>query len=269
MVTRAEKRGTLTLNPYPRTGRRRSASRHCIRVHSSRKARHGVDDLMSGERELLEWRTQHRPHLPPWATCRPPDDCHAEPNTALSPGRDASRNVDFAVDGRKVHGTFPTRTDMSQAFELDFDFGSPEREPSLPPAGGGAPTPTAVKPTPIEADDADMPDEDELLAMMEQDAQANYARDVENLEAMRRREEEKMAAAARRRAAIFGTLGQSEPLNDITNTPPQAQAPTQEVTSTVQSNVKESMFEADFDFGEPSTVAPVASCESSSHEVHS
>lgn len=183
---------------------------------------------------------------------------------------------------------------MGQEFELDFDFGSPEATtPASPTAIGDAlstsPTkalnghstsPTRAlnghsKPTSIPIEEDDVPDEDELLAMMEQDAQDNYARDVENLEAMKRKEDERKAAAARRRAAILAAMG-DEPLKDITNTPihntqsqraketqespiRQAQRADSPSTPPAQRNDEISMFEADFDFGEPT----VASCESS------
>lgn len=111
----------------------------------------------------------------------------------------------------------------------------------------------------------DVPDEDELLAMMEQDVRENMARDVENLEVLKRREDEQKAAAARRRAAIMAALG-GEPLQDITNTSTETQtthkgSSTQPTyTQATQKNGESSRFEADFDFGEPAA----ASCESSS-----
>lgn len=160
---------------------------------------------------------------------------------------------------------------MSQQFELDFDFGSPEPAPASPPdlaAAGDAPSPAAqalngfAKPAPmaIEEEEQDVPDEDELLAMMEQDARENLERDVENLEALKRKEDEKKAAAARRRAAIMAALG--NPLQDITNAPTQPTQTEPETQPTqpaqgAQRNGGSSMFEADFDFGEPEA----ASCE--------
>lgn len=165
---------------------------------------------------------------------------------------------------------------MSQQFQLDFDFGSPEpAAPSPPPApaaDSGATSPVRSpaaealngfsKPAPAPMEEDDVPDEDELLAMMEQDARENMARDVENLETLKRKEDENKAAAARRRAAIMAALG-GEPLQDITNTPTQTQATQKESSiqpTQTQRNGESSMFEADFDFGEPA----VASCESSS-----
>lgn len=160
---------------------------------------------------------------------------------------------------------------MSQQFELDFDFGSLEPAALSPPdpaPAGDAPSPAAqalnglAKPAPMatEKEEQDVPDEDELLAMMEQDARENLARDVENLEALKRKEDVKKAAAARRRAAIMAALG--NPLQEITNAPtqptqtgPETQ-PTQR-TQDAQRNGESSMFEADFDFGEPAA----ASCE--------
>lgn len=191
----------------------------------------------------------------------------------------------------------PART-MSQQFELDFDFGSPEPEPAAaspppppPPAASGSPSPAPSpspsaaealngmprpRPAPVAVEEDDnVPDEDELLAMMEQDARENMARDVENLAAMRRTDGDgkaaAAAAAARRRAAILAALG-AEPLQDITNapapaTPAHTQTQSQTQTQPAQDTQREpariagesSMFEADFDFGEPAA----ASCECS------
>lgn len=209
---------------------------------------------------------------------------HALGGTKYAPDGNTRRvcNVDFwstrtslvtSSPGFTLHHTYSSK--MSQQFELDFDFGSPEpAAPSPPaaPADSGATSPArspaaealngVSKPAPAPMEEDDVPDEDELLAMMEQDARENMARDVENLEALKRKEDEKKAAAARRRAAIMAALG-GEPLQDITNTPAQTQAAQKESSAQptqTQRNGESSTFEADFDFGEPA----VASCKSSS-----